>query len=205
MALASLLAADAYLRPGEVLWLAGEDVVPARAQFGEGFGATALLLFPEERGRASKTHMYNDSVVLDSRHRGFLNRLVEALAARRQGQALFNFTYIRWLGQFKAAAILAGLGKWDLTPYYLRHTGPSDDYLWKRRSLDEIQRRGRWAAESSVRRYEKSSRVTSRLNQLPASTLEFLRLADVRLQHALSRTGIGHLPALPRLRRSQKT
>ena len=116
MALASLLAADAYLRPGEVLWLSGDDIVPARAQFGAAFGTTAILLFPDGRGRASTTHQYNDSVVLDTAHRAYLNRHLEALALGRRGKLLFTFSYLRWLGQSKAASMLAGLQKWDVTP-----------------------------------------------------------------------------------------
>ncbi len=46
------------------------------------------------------------------------------------------------------------------------------------RTLPEIQRRGRWAQEMSVRRYERSSRVASQPNRLSASLRASCRLAD---------------------------
>ena len=96
-ALATILAGDAYLRPGECLWLASEDVAPAQPQLGETFRWTSLLLFPRERGKPSKTLGYDDSVVLDSKGREWLGPLVEAQAKRRPHQQLFGMTYLDWL------------------------------------------------------------------------------------------------------------
>ena len=49
-------------------------------------------------------------------------------------------------------------------PYSVRHGGASSDALWRTRSLIEIQKRGRWRSEKSVRRYEKHSRLLTKLS-----------------------------------------
>ena len=201
-ALCTVLSADAYLRPGEALWLSGDDVIPGKPDLGREFSWTALLLFPEERGRSSKTHKFNESVVLDSRSRSWLGLMVEKLAARRRGQALFNFTYAQWLNNFKSAAARLGLESWELTLYVLRHTGPSHDHLSGARPLPAIQRRGRWALESSVRRYEKSSRVTSRLKDLPEELLAFAHRCDRHLGSILG--GSVAVPQLPPVRAKRR-
>ena len=194
-ALACLLAADCYLRPGELLWLTGSDVVKARPSLGSAFQAAALRLFPADRGRPSKTHVFNDSVVLDSKDRQWMARLVESLAARQGPQQLFPMKYEHWRHVFMKATELLGLQSLSLTLYVLRHTGPAHDYLDKRRTLQDIQRRGRWALESSVRRYERSSRVSSQLNRLTDAQLQFCKQADRLLPLLFS--GRHPVPPLP--------
>ena len=46
-----------------------------------------------------------------------------------------------------------------VVPYTFRHTGSSNDFIQKRRSLLSIQKRGRWKHLRSVTRYEKAGRV----------------------------------------------
>ena len=69
-ALASILAADAYLRPGELLYLSTDDLSKPERRFSAAFHVLALVLFPRERGRPSKTHQFDDSVLLDSKASG---------------------------------------------------------------------------------------------------------------------------------------
>ena len=93
------------------------------------------------------------------------------------------------------AYLRLGLESWELTSYVLRHTGLSHDHLSGARSFPAIQRRGRWALESPVRRYEKSSRVTSRLKDLPAELLAFSHRCDRHLGSILD--GSVAVPQLP--------
>ena len=65
-ALLILLAADAYLRPGELAMLTPDNVVRPRPALGPMFQHAALLLFQSAEGIASKTHQFDDPVVLDS-------------------------------------------------------------------------------------------------------------------------------------------
>ncbi len=89
-ALASVLAADAYLRPGELLYLSTDDLSKPEPRFSSAFHALALVLFPKERGRPSKTHQFDDSVLLDSKGREWINRLLvdPPLRPHVQGVAL---------------------------------------------------------------------------------------------------------------------
>ena len=197
MALASLVAADAYLRPVEALSLRGEDVVPGQAGLGRQYKAPSLLLFPHARGQSSKTGQFDDSIVLDTRGRGYVYQTLLSLAKRRLGRPVFSFTQAKWLKAFKEAAKSLGIESWDVVLHLLRHTGPSDDYLAKRRSLADIQRRGRWAAVSSVRRYEKASKIGAMLKRLKPRQMAFCQDASKYLEEYL--TGLRPLPVACRL------
>jgi len=60
-----------------------------------------------------------------------------------------------------------GLDQGNLpTPYQLRHAGASWEFAAGVRTLAETQRRGRWRAAASVRRYVKGGSVTEQLNRL---------------------------------------
>ena len=181
-AVLTLLAADAYLRPGELAMLTPDNVVRPRPALGPMFQHAALLLFPFAEGIASKTHQFDDSVVLDSVGREWLTaglRLLVAQRAPRQALLVGGAPALR-LAMSRVARLL-GVESWNLSPYVLRHTGPSHDHLSHLRSLPEIKRRGRWASDTSLRRYEKSSQVTARLESLPVKTLAFLQLADFEI------------------------
>ncbi|CAK0801682.1 unnamed protein product [Prorocentrum cordatum] len=166
-ALGVVLAADAYLRPGELLTLRADHVVPEELQ-------------------STKTRGFNDSILLDSPARSFLGPLLEQVAFQSQPmELLFPWSGAAFDAMFKEAAALVGLESWELTPYILRHSGPSHDWLTKARSLEAIKRRGRWASDLSVRRYEKGSRVMRRLASLDRGRQLVLATADRLLEGAL--------------------
>ena len=48
----------------------------------------------------------------------------------------------------------------QITPYTLRHGGASEDRAVSAKSLEEVQKRGRWKSFTSVRRYEKLARLS---------------------------------------------
>ena len=72
---------------------------------------------------------------------------------------MFEFKYQELLKQFRAAC--EELGIRDPSLYRLRHGGASHDAAARLRSIAEIKRRGRWASDSSVRRYEKRTWLQS--------------------------------------------
>ena len=63
-----------------------------------------------------------------------------------------------------------GLGELGVVPYTARHTGASLGRLEDNLSLAEVQRRGRWKAEASVRRYEKRTMAQEVAHMLSAHT-----------------------------------
>ena len=80
----------------------------------------------------------------------------------------------------------------------LRHTGPSQDRLSNQRSLAQVKRRGRWASDSSVKRYEKSSRINARLAALPQEVLRVVTLANKVMPDVLLR----RIPLPPDMRQA---
>ena len=70
---------------------------------------------------------------------------------------MWNFRYPELLAAFKAAGEQLEMS-W-VSPYLLRHAGPSWDALTGVRPMLEIQRRGQWKSVSSMARYEKHARV----------------------------------------------
>ncbi len=56
-------------------------------------------------------------------------------------------------------------------PHSLRRSGPASDACFHRRALEEIRRRGRWVAISSVHRYSKDWLIPRHMSFLPAPVL----------------------------------
>ena len=54
-----------------------------------------------------------------------------------------------------------------VTLHQLRHGGASHELLVKARPQDEVEKRGRWAADQAVRRRAKGGRIQEQLNALP--------------------------------------
>ena len=53
------------------------------------------------------------------------------------------------------------------------------------RPVPEIKLRGRWAADSSLKRYMKHTRLLTELNKVPAATLRYGALVSERLADLL--------------------
>ena len=65
---------------------------------------------------------------------------------------MWDFTYPELATGFRKAERAADVAT---VPYQRHHSGPSSDRIKDLRSLESIQKRGRWASFASVRRYEK--------------------------------------------------
>jgi hypothetical protein len=123
---------------------------------------------------ASKTHMFDGSVLLDSSQREWLGPLVLKWAeSRRQQASLWSLSNYQWNKCLRDAVKSLGL-PWKVSAYVLRHTGPSQDVLSRDRTLEQVKRRGRWSSDQTVRRYEKSSRVLARLKDLRRDLLQHI-------------------------------
>ena len=69
--------------------------------------------------------------------------------------------------------------------YQLRHTGPSWDMMVKHRSLPEIKRRGQWASDFTVKRYENHALVSVQYDQLSEALKKRAALAPAMLKAKL--------------------
>jgi len=185
-ALALILSAVAYLRPGEVLQLRADGVIlPVPG----GLGSQqyfAITLFDPLYGRSSKTGQYHDSVVLDGPHSwlGPLlhRRALEVGAAER----LFPFEYVEMAQWAAQASTAAGLEVLSPVLYQLRHAGASIDAASRLRSLEEIRARGRWAAATSMMRYEKHAQIGKTWHALPPTVQTHALQCEKRMANVLS-------------------
>jgi len=153
-AVALMLAFTAYLRPSEGFKLKGVDLVRPRPPLSTCY---ALNLHAEEHSSASKVGARNEALLLDDPDLSFLGPCLDSI--RRQDlEPLLPIRYRDFVTAFRLAQGRLNLPVWFI-PYQARHGGPSHDMRLRRRSLLEIKMRGRWASDSSLRRYEAHARV----------------------------------------------
>ena len=153
MALLFLTMWTCYLRPSEALILKVRDLVmPTRSA-----PHHALVLHPVEAGVTSKTGIFNDGVSLENKWFPGLGRALEKMCGSRgAGELLFKTEYLAAKDAFVAA--MGQLKLQDASMYRCRHGGAGGDLAAGFRALEQIKNRGRWAVDSSVRRYTKSAR-----------------------------------------------
>ena len=151
LGLGLLILVDCYLRPNELLQIRPEDLLaPQGAR-----GTWSIILFPQHRPARSKTGTADDTVMLDSPRLRWLSSLLPSLKACGRSR-VWPWTYVEFFNMFVAVAKKLDL---KLVPYQGRHSGASLDALAKSRTLQDIQKRGRWASHKSVIRYEKTGRI----------------------------------------------
>ena len=160
-----LMCVSGYFRPSELLSIRRCDLVaPAPGVLRH----WAVLLFPEEEGRASKTSQFNDSVLMDDERIKFLEPLWQTMADPLSTSPMWDFDYHEFLASFKRAA--KDLRVPATCPYQMRHSGPSIDLADERRSIAEAQRRGRWSQPKSMGRYERRARLAAEWAKVPEQT-----------------------------------
>ena len=185
MALMTITAMDCYLRPGEAVGLSPSCVVPATPRLGAAYRFAALLVHPSWDGRPSKVGQFDESLLLDTPGREWLGAALCKLKCEREGSTtLFGYGLQEWSRIFHECARELGAPEEPL--YVLRHTGASDDYLRKARRLPDIKKRGRWADDRSVRRYEKSARALYGGSLLQPSLQEHALQCESALQGVLT-------------------
>ena len=191
MAMATILAVDTYLRPGELSRLASKSVILPRPSLGPDYHHASLLVHPWSHGRASKTGQFDESILLDSPSRPWLSKAVVQLKSKAPARGpLLPFSYEAWVVMWQQCGQMLGLPRAPL--YVLRHTGASDDYLRHARSLADIKRRGRWISDSSVRRYEKAAKTMAVMENWSPQLLTHLRKCEANIGNVL----MGKTPAL---------
>ena len=91
------------------------------------------------------------------------------LARRRKGTTLFNLDYAKLLTVWHQVLRQIGLPQTFAVLYQMRHSGPSHDRLHQLRTALEVKMRGRWASDTSVKRYEAHSKLSLEFQRLPDS------------------------------------
>ena len=163
MAIFMLLAVSTYMRPCELLPLLRCHLVRPDAATSSHW---SVLVAPQELGQVTKTNLSDVSVILDFPWLTWMHRLIPALAKGPAMEPLWGFSYHQLRSAF--TRVTTALGLEGMTLYQTRHSGPSIDRMGRHRSLLDCKARGFWKSESSLHRYEKSSRVAADYLALPS-------------------------------------
>ena len=122
---------------------------------------------PEGEVVTSKTQEFDESVLIDWPELWGLYQLLRRhVAPLSATDALWTFDHKEYNMMFARVSELAEVNKHAPHPYSLRHGGASHDSLLRRRSIEAIQKRGRWRAASSATRYDKHARVLKEVSKL---------------------------------------
>ena len=152
------IAEDGYLREQDFLQLRVGDCLFSG-------DVVTLMLGVASRGESSKTGR-NQGVVLDSPLSCSL--LWKRCQGRKPSEKVFPrltaLTYSKWWRW--AAKAVCGDSNGAGAPHSARHSGPSRDLTTGYRSLEQIMKRGRWKALTSVHRYAKPHAYYACLSKL---------------------------------------
>ena len=204
MALYNETTFSTYLRPGEALRLKAADFI-GRSHNPQGYRHAILVLAPFERGESSKAGIYDEVSILDDERASFLPQLLEDHVRERLRQDgetanMWTFSAKEFLTSWRKAVKALSVDDCAISPYQNRH-GASRDHLLKLRTVASIQRRGRWAVDSSARIYDKPGR----LQQMVSRHAKWADFGErVRLNFlAYYRSGTCPLPQVLRAKASQ--
>ena len=204
-ALVVLLIFELYLRPGEAFHIRAVDLVPPVSDV-SGASHWCVTLHAAETEQESKTGEFDESLSLDLGRQSYLGPALNRMVSQRLG-ANWRAAQQRCVGtnQHLAAPLFTGslsdvakdfknvvealgvhtaLGAAHM--YMLRHGGASHDYASGYRRLEDVRRRGRWRSWSSVRRYEKGSRLAQVVHKLPPALQAHGKLCTELLNDVVS-------------------
>ena len=157
-----------YLRPSEPLKMLCTDLLEASLSCPQ----YAVVLHSEDAGSASKVGLRNETLLLDSVTTPWLGPVLAAWRRSRGSERmLFDMDLAELRTFFAGAQAAAGL-KERYILYQLRHAGPSHDSRFGLREVAAIKRRGRWAADGSLARYESHGLVAKQENKEDVATIK---------------------------------
>lgn len=169
-AAAVILEFDMYLRPSELLGIRGMDLYsPSTSRHTKHW---AIQIAPSDEGIPTKVGEVDTAILLDSSSRAEASMAARYLKlhCRSPRDRAVGLTLPQFEKLVKKAAAAVGLSQLNVTPHKFRHGGASSDALAQKRSWSQIQKRGRWAAVSSLKRYEKSGTMLREWLQIPLDT-----------------------------------
>ncbi|CAE8695937.1 unnamed protein product [Polarella glacialis] len=171
-ALAISLQLDGYLRPSEAINLTAGQVMPPARKAGRAYSKSwGIVLAPSEEEKPTKTGHFDDCVLIGDIQHEWLGPMLELIVqGKRPEERLFpSLTLASYERLFRDAMQKRFNNCIHATPHSVRHSGPSNDRFHKRRSLQQIQKRGRWASPKSVARYEKEALLLGIWRSIPDS------------------------------------
>ncbi|CAK0806201.1 unnamed protein product [Prorocentrum cordatum] len=156
--------------PSETVELRQGQILPPApaAKLGAHFGA---VIAPSGWHETTKTGGQDDSVLIGDAARPRQASAIKLLFKPRapDSQRLFNFTLPEFEREVKRS----------------RRSGASNDKAHGRRTLKEIQKRGRWASSASVARYEKGALLLQQLRKIPVAEQKMAARRSAKLPQEL--------------------
>jgi hypothetical protein len=169
-ALAIALQLDGYFRPSEAIYLTAGQIMPPARKAGKAYAkAWGVVLAPSEGEKPTKTGHFDDSVLIGDIQHEWLGPMLETIVrGKKPEDRIFpSLTLASYERLFRDAMQKRFNNCIHATPHSVRHSGPSNDRFHKRRSLLQIQKRGRWASPKSVARYEKEALLLGIWRSIP--------------------------------------
>eukprot|EP00438_Fugacium_kawagutii_P014872 Skav225061 [mRNA] locus=scaffold2293:20241:21200:- [translate_table: standard] len=174
-AVALALQYDTYMRPSEVLSLTFSQVLPPGPRCSERYQKWGILLAPQTVGKPTKTMELDVSILVGDISRPWLHTMLRSYSTRTSPSSKMfpDLDLSRYERIFSAAMKELDIPL-TVTPHVVRHSAASCDRFHKRRTLQQIQKRGRWATTKSVARYEKEALILHGWNQLSRTQQELV-------------------------------
>ena len=186
-ALMLLVIMDTYICPGEATDTRKQDVAEAVPR-ATGCERPALISRPLERGRPRKPGTYDDTIVLASRDVNLDAAIMKCKRRMRKDDSFFGVILEQALAareHLLEAAEMLGLDDGHLCLYQTRRGGVSRDALLRRRTAEEIRRRGGWATVAFVNRYEKHGQLQRALARTAPDIINVCIKAMQRIQQII--------------------
>ena len=177
----------AYLRPGEMATLRVRNLVePIRPGSAGATGRFFLVIREEESGLPSKTHTFDDLVILDRPDLLWMDRLWRALKTGRPGNALLipvsQNDLAHEIKKHILGARMQQAGSCRIQPETWRTlVGLHEKVPQPRRNSAT----GRWRSLSSVLRYQKASKLLSAMQLIEPRQAKFGRYCEDNLERLL--------------------
>ncbi|CAK0889596.1 unnamed protein product [Prorocentrum cordatum] len=168
MGAAVVIQTDTYTRPSEVVGPRQGQILPPApvAKLGAHYG---IVIAPSEWHETTKTGGQGDSLLVGDVARPWLTSVLRLLHKPNVSdkKKIFDFTLGDYEREVKKSACRLGYTPLGACPHVFRHSGASNDKAHSRRTLKEVQKRGRWASSASVARYEKGALILQQLRKVP--------------------------------------
>ena len=142
-----------------------------------------LILFPAAGVDRSKTGKADDTVPIDGSLVPWLWRFLKVFKSEPSADQLARDDYPLLLLKFKEVSKELGL---SVLPSLGRRSGASIDRAKQLRSLTDVQKRSRWKAVASGRRYEKVGRLNDGWETLTPGLQGYFTACEWKLEEALS-------------------
>jgi hypothetical protein len=158
---------EGYLRPCDAMPLKVKHLIAPVTGCGAGHSHWSIVLHAFEEEKASKVWEFDESIILDSPEFVEMNKVWRRLKHGAAASLLFDWGYLALSKAFKHAISELHYDEIGVVHLYqVRHGGASHDAASRARPLDEIQKRGRWRSQRTMRRYENGGRLAEVLGRL---------------------------------------